>query len=239
MFFTFREILDQFLSSDVFIWMEFWQDFFFHRTNPWFRFEAKQHWNVFLGRVTHSIVQQPSTYNIRIELQILPIFESEILDSVQQFLLLLDQYMLIKGIKDIFVYFERFIQNKILNPAILNNLFLSTCDSVLIHLENQFSIIGLCKESYTDHVTSLKFMDDSINGFFWERKPLMENFSGFWTFRPQELENFDTKCFVRVSNWNCFPFGRCCSIEFTGNFKRHIFCVVIAKINNRCWISFG
>ena len=200
MFLSLGEILNQFLACDVFIWMEFGENLLFHSPNPWFRFQTQEHWNVVLCRVSHSVVEQTSADNIGIKLQILPVLETEIFDSVKEFLLLLHQYVFVECFKYIGVLLERFVQDEVLNPSVLNNLFFSTSDSMFIDFQNQFGIIGLCEKANGDDVTCLQFVNNAVNGFFWERKSLMKRFSCFRSFRAKDFENFHTQSFVRISN---------------------------------------
>ena len=232
MFLSFGKILNQFLTCDVLIWMEFGENLLFHSPNPRFRLQSQKHRDVVLCRIPHSIVKQTPADNIGIKLQILPILETEIFDSVEKFLLLLNQHVFVECIEYIGVFLERFVQDEVLNPSILYNLFFSTSDSMFIDFQNQFSIIGLCEKANRDDVTRLQLVDNTVNGFFREWKSLMKRFSCFRSFRTKNFENFHTKSFVRIPNGHGLPCRWRCSIKFSSDFKGHILRIEITKVDN-------
>ena len=228
MFFSFREVLYQLLARDVFIGVKFAQNLLLHCTYPRFWFESEKHRNVVFGRVAHPVVQQSPANDIRIQLQIFPVLESEVLNSVQQFLLLLDKNMLIECFEDIRVFFERFVQHEILNPTVFYDLFFATCDTMFIDFENKFRIIGLGKETNADDVACLQFMDDSIDRFLRKRQSLVQNFGGFRTLGTKQFKNFYSKGLMRVTDRYCFPFCWSSAVKFSSDFKGHILRIVIS-----------
>ena len=238
MFLSLGKILNQFLTCDVFIWMEFGENLLFHSSNPRFRLQSEEHRDVVFRRIPHSIVKQTPADNIGIKLQIFPILETEIFDSVQQFLLLLNQHVFVEGIEHIGIFLERFVQDEVLNPPILNNLFFTTSDSVFIDFQDQFSIIGLCEKANGDDVSCLQLVDNTINGFFRERKSFMKRFRRFRSFRTKDFENFHSKSFVRITNGHGFPCRWRCSIKFSSDFKGHILGIEVTKVDNGTRITF-
>ena len=228
MFLSFREILNQFLSSDVFFRVKFGENNLFHCSYPWFWFKSEKHWNVVLGRIPHAIVKQSTADDVGIELQIFPIFESEIFNSVEQFLLFLYQDMFVKCLEYIIVFFERLVENKILNPSIFNNIFFSTSYAMFINLQDHFSFICLGKEANGKDVSGFEFMNDAIHRFLGEWEPLMQNFGCFRSFRTENFEDFDSQCFMWISYRYGLPLGRGCLVELGCDVEGHSFCIVIS-----------
>ena len=105
-FITFRITLHNLLPSDVLARWNFTQNLLFHRTHPRFRLQTKQHRDVSFGGVADAIVKQPAHDDIRVQLNIGPIVESKLANSIEQFLLFLEQYMFVKGGETVFVLVE-------------------------------------------------------------------------------------------------------------------------------------
>ena len=92
-------------------------------------------------------MQESAHDDIRVQLYIGPIVEGKVSNTVEEFLLFLEQNMFIERCETVPVLLEGFIQHHVLNPTVFNNFFFATGQAMLIDLQNVLSIVGLDKES--------------------------------------------------------------------------------------------
>ena len=95
---------------------------------------------------------EPSVDDVTVQLQVLPIAEPEIVDPVEQFLLLLEEQVLVKGLVDVIVHGERLVEDHVLDGAVLDDLFFAARDAVLIDFEDELGLFGLREEADADDV---------------------------------------------------------------------------------------
>ena len=98
--------LHYFLSSDVFTGWNFAENLLLHRPNPRLGLETEKHGYVPFGGVANSVVKQTAHDNIRIQLDIGPVVERKFVDTIEQFLLLLEQDVLVERRETIAVVME-------------------------------------------------------------------------------------------------------------------------------------
>ena len=88
-----------FLTGDVFTGRDFRENFLFHWPNPWLWLKAEKHGNVSFGGVADAIVEKSTHDDIRIQLHVGPVVKCELINSVEQFLLLLKSTCSLKAVK--------------------------------------------------------------------------------------------------------------------------------------------
>ena len=170
-----------FLPCDVFTRRNLRQDFFLHRPHPRLGFEAEQHGDVSFRGVSDAIVQQATHDDVRVKLDVRPIVEGELVNSVEQFLLFLEQHVLVEGRETIAVLLERLIQHHVLNPAVFDDLFFASRQAVFVDFEDVLGIVGLNKETNRDDVATLKFMQRTFNKGLREGQAFHHFVGGFRT----------------------------------------------------------
>ena len=194
-----------FLACHVFTRRNFAQNFLFHRPHPGFGFQTEQHRNVPFCGVANTVVKQPTHDDIRVELNIRPIVECELVDSVEEFLLFLEQHVFIERREPVIVLLERFIEHHVLNPAVFNDLLFATRKAVLIDFQDVFGIIGLNEEPDRNDVAALKFMEGSFDKCLRERKTFHHLVRGLRTLRAQHLDDFHAQGLLRITKRALFP----------------------------------
>ena len=147
MFVAFWIIGHDFLSGYVLTGRNLRKNFLFHGANPRLGFQSEQHRKVSLGRVPDTIVEQATHDDVGIELHIRPVVEGKFPDPVEQFLLFLEQDVLVKGRETVPVLLERLVQNHVLYPTVFDNFLLAAREAMLIDFQNVFRIVGLDKET--------------------------------------------------------------------------------------------
>ena len=203
------------MTGDVFTGRNFRENFLFHWPNPWFWLKAEEHGNVSFGGVADAIVEKSTHDDIRIQLHVGPVVKCELINSVEQFLLLLEEHVFVEGGETVVVVVEGLVQHHVLYPTVLNHLFLTACQSMFIDFENVFSIVCLKIEAYRNYISSFKFVQGPFDKRLREGKAVHHFLRGFGSFRAQHLNDFGAKRLLRVSQVTLFPrngFGsiKCC-----------------------------
>ena len=192
-----------------------------HRTDVRLGFESEQHGKVPARRVPLAVVQEPSVDDVTVQLQVLPIAEPEIVDPVEQFLLLLEEQVLVKGLVDVIVHGERLVEDHVLDGAVLDDLFFAARDAVLVDFEDELGLFGLREEADADDVSSLKLVDGPLDHRPWEGQPRLQVVSGLWAFRAEHLDELHAQGFLGVAQFHVRPRRDFCSAEGGGHAVGH------------------
>ena len=216
-FLTLRIVRHDLLARDVFTCRDFGEDFFFHWTDPWLRLQTEEHRNVLARGVANAVVKQAPHDDVRVELDVFPIAKVEFIDAVKQFLLLLEQDMVVERCEDVGLEGEGLVQHQILNPAVFNDLFLAAGEAVLVHLQDVLRIVGLEIEADRNHVSGLKVVKDALDQRLREGQTSVQLIRCFRTFRAQHFNQFDPQCLLRIAQLVLFPRRRFGALKFNGD----------------------
>ena len=215
-----------FLPCDVFTGRNLCQDFFLHRSHPRFGFETEQHRDVSFRGVADAIVQQATHDDVRVQLDVRPIVESELVNSVEQFLLFLEQHVLVEGRETIAVLLERLIQHHVLNPAVLDDFLFAPRQAVFVDFEDVLGIVGLDEETDRNDVPTLKFVQSTFDQGLREGKTFHHFVGRFRTLGAQHFDDFHTERFLGITKrsflpccWFCAVKRRCNAVRQSGRVK--------------------